>query len=182
MPRPNGLCRPPESQFFEAFFAFVRCRLEFDAGLESEMPEAPPEIAHRRSAIGGRFRGRLQSIRTDSGQFSRSSRQRWLAHALLPSRHISLSRSADRIGAPRSTSHLAIVLGGALQSFRTFHVPIPRAFIKTSVAWALTSVAFFTPPASGQSPAQSPASPPVAVTDPASSPAQPASAAAPQTN
>src|SRR4051794_28322395 len=46
MPRPNGLCRPPESQFFEAFFAFVRCRLEFDAGLESEMPEAPPEIAH----------------------------------------------------------------------------------------------------------------------------------------
>src|SRR6266850_7259830 len=53
----------------EAFFALFRCRLEFDGGLESEMPEDPSgdrasSVRHR-----GRVRGRLRSIQTDSGQF-----------------------------------------------------------------------------------------------------------------
>ena len=64
---------------------------------------------------------------------------------------------------------------------------IPRAFIKTSVALALTSVTFFTTSASGQSPAAQPNST-VAVSEPKpgsaenSTSAQPASGAAPQTN
>ena len=69
MPGTNGLCRSPESYFQKAFFALFRCRLEFDWRLESEMPEDPSgdrasSVRHRR------FRGRLRSIRTDSGQFS----------------------------------------------------------------------------------------------------------------
>ena len=46
-----------------------------------------------------------------------------------------------------------------------FHVSIPRAFIKASVALALTSVTFFTTSASGQSPAARPNSA-VAVSEP----------------
>ena len=68
-----------------------------------------------------------------------------------------------------------------------FNVSIPRAFIKASVALALTSVTFFTTSASGQSPAAPPNST-VAVSEPKpgsaddSTSAQPASGAAPQTN
>src|ERR1700704_1994071 len=55
--------------FSEAFSALFRCRLGFDGGLESEMPEDPSgdrasSVRHR-----GRVRGRLRSIQTDSGQF-----------------------------------------------------------------------------------------------------------------
>jgi hypothetical protein len=67
-------------------------------------------------------------------------------------------------------------------------VSIPRAFIKPSIAFALTSVTFFTTSASGQSPAAPPNStvavsdPKPAVTDSAGTSGQQASAAAPQTN
>jgi hypothetical protein len=61
-------------------------------------------------------------------------------------------------------------------------VSIPRAFIKASVALALTSVTFFTTAASGQSPAARPNST-VAVSEPQTGTSvQPASAAPPQTN
>src|SRR4249919_722784 len=65
-------------------------------------------------------------------------------------------------------------LAHPLLSPRQF-MSIHRAFVRASVALALTSVPFFTPSAFGQSSASQPAPP-----DPASTSAQPAPAAAPQ--
>ena len=58
----------------------------------------------------------------------------------------------------------------------------PRAFIKASVALALTSMTFFTTSASGQVPANAASNTPPAATDPASASGRSAPVAAPQTN